>query len=195
MNYLIICLIIALASFYFVYIRRRNPLIADIVKRIIYPKEKLNGKAQNVDSSISIFENTNQGKPEKPTEEKYKSNKVSQDECKRLEVELQKLMNEQRLYTDPELKIGDLAASMNTSAYNLSYLFNQYLNCNYYDYINEYRIEEFKRMIEDEQSDKFTLTTIAIQCGFSSRASFFRYFKKATGMTPNEYVKSKESFR
>ena len=170
-NYLIISAIIVAALCYFVFIRHRKN------KKVI-------------DCNQSTFVNTNQEKNVKLIYEKYKSNKVSTDECERLVEKLHKLMNDQRLYTDPELKIRDLAISMNTSAHNLSYLFNQYLNCNYYDFINEYRIEEFKRMIEEEQPDKSTLTSIAMRCGFSSRASFFRYFKRATGVTPNEYVKS-----
>jgi len=76
------------------------------------------------------------------------------------------------------------------SAHTLSYLFNQHLNRNYYDYINDYRIEEFKRLINEDEYSKYTLSALAELCGFSSRASFFRYFKKATGITPNEYIRS-----
>ena len=76
------------------------------------------------------------------------------------------------------------------SAHTLSYLFNQHLNRNYYDYINDYRIEEFKRLINEDEYSKYTLSALAELCGFSSRASFFRYFKKTTGITPNEYIRS-----
>ena len=72
----------------------------------------------------------------------------------------------------------------------MSYLFNQYLNRNYYDYINDYRITEFKSLVEQDEYSKYTLSALAELCGFSSRASFFRYFKKATGITPNEYIRS-----
>ena len=93
-------------------------------------------------------------------------------------------------YTNPNLKIADLAASIGTSSHTLSYLFNQYLNRNYYDYINDYRIAEFKRLVEKDEYAKYTLSALAELCGFSSRASFFRYFKKATNITPNEYIRS-----
>ena len=76
------------------------------------------------------------------------------------------------------------------SSHTLSYLFNQYLNRNYYDYINDYRIAEFKRLVEKDEYAKYTLSALAELCGFSSRASFFRYFKKATNITPNEYIRS-----
>lgn len=123
-------------------------------------------------------------------EEKYKTTKVSAEECRHLVEELEMLMKEKKSYTNPNLKIADLAAMLHTTAHTLSYLFNQYLNRNYYDYVNDYRIAEFKRLVEKDEDAKYTLSALAELCGFSSRASFFRSFKKATGITPNEYVRN-----
>ena len=100
------------------------------------------------------------------------------------------LMQEKRLYVNPDLKIADLASVLNVSPYTLSYVFNQFLNKNYYDYLNDYRIAEFKRLLNEDEYSKYTLSALAELCGFSSRNSFFRYFKKTTGITPNEYVQS-----
>jgi len=58
------------------------------------------------------------------------------------------------------------------------------------DYLNDYRIAEFKRLLNEDEYSKYTLSALAELCGFSSRTSFFRYFKKTTGITPNEYVQS-----
>ena len=124
------------------------------------------------------------------SEEKYKSVKVSPDECKRLTEKLEAVMHKDKPYMHPDLKIADLAAAIGISAHTLSYLFNQYLERNYYDYINDYRIAEFKRLANADEYSKYTLSALAELCGFSSRASFFRYFKKATGITPNEYIRS-----
>lgn len=123
-------------------------------------------------------------------EEKYKTNKISMEECGRLAGKLERVMREEKAYTNPDLKIADLAAMIGTSAHTLSYLFNQHLNRNYYDYINDYRIAEFKRLVEKDEYARYTLGALAELCGFSSRASFFRYFKKITGITPNEYIRS-----
>lgn len=124
------------------------------------------------------------------SEEKYKSVKVSPEECKRLAKKLEVVMHRDKPYMHPDLKIADLAIAIDTSAHTLSYLFNQYLKHNYYDYINDYRIAEFKRLVNTDEYAKYTLSALAEHCGFSSRASFFRYFKKATGITPNEYIRS-----
>ena len=86
-----------------------------------------------------------------------------------------------------------MAVVANTSSHALSYVFNQYLQKSYYDYINEYRVEEFKSAINEEKFSKYTLEALSEHCGFSSRASFFRSFKKVTGITPNEYIKNIKS--
>ena len=122
-------------------------------------------------------------------DDKYRTNKVSPEECKRLYRLLEQEMKRNKSYRNPNLKVADLAVAIGTSSHSLSYLFNQYLEKNYYDYINEYRVEEFKSLILKDEYAKYTLTAMAEYCGFSSRASFFRTFKKLAGITPNEYIK------
>ncbi len=128
-------------------------------------------------------------KPAK-SEEKYKTIRLNEDECKMLLSKLKTYMKEEKPYTNSDLKLGDLASAIQTSSHYLSYLFNQYLNQPYYDFVNEYRIAEFKVMVSDPKYTRYTLTALAELCGFSSRASFFRSFKKITGITPNEYIRS-----
>ena len=156
-------------------------LIAIICLSYAYYRRKKNSPALAAD----VIET------EKPIiEEKYRKSNVSMEECHRLADELDMLMQEKRLYVNPDLKIADLASVLNVSPYTLSYVFNQFLNKNYYDYLNDYRIAEFKRLLNEDEYSKYTLSALAELCGFSSRTSFFRYFKKITGITPNEYVQS-----
>lgn len=123
----------------------------------------------------------------------YRTTRLSDEECKRILKNLDKLMKEQKPFTNPDLKSKDLAEMVNTTAHSLSFVFNQYLDKSYYDYVNEFRVEEFKRLVRDGDVSKYTLTTMAEKCGFSSRASFFRHFKSLTGMTPAEYLKKADS--
>lgn len=106
------------------------------------------------------------------TDDKYRTNKVSPEECKRLYRLLESEMKRNKPYRNPNLKVAELASLIGTTSHSLSYLFNQYLEKNYYDYINEYRVEEFKTLILKEEYAKYTLTALAELCGFSSRASF-----------------------
>lgn len=123
-------------------------------------------------------------------EEKYKTNRLTDAECKELYERLVAYVEAEHPYINPELKMGDLATALKVSSHSLSYLLNQYLKQSYYDFINEYRVMRFKKIVTDSQYARYTLSALAELCGFSSRASFFRSFKKSTGVTPNEYIRS-----
>ena len=135
-----------------------------------------------------------------PTEDKskevenipYKNMRLSDEECRRILKKIDTLMKDKSPYRNPNLKLRDLAQMSDTTTHSLSFIFNQYLKKSFYDYINEYRVKEFKRMVKEGDISKYTLSTLAEKCGFSSRASFFRHFKNITGETPAEYIKSKE---
>lgn len=123
--------------------------------------------------------------------DKYKASKLTDEECKALEEKLRQTMLEQKPYTNQNLNMTDLARLVGISVHNLSYLFNQYLNCKYSDYVNNYRVKEFQRILEEEEGEsRYTIMGLAERCGFNSKASFFRNFKRVTGVTPNEFLKS-----
>ena len=121
----------------------------------------------------------------------YKTTRLSDEECKRLLKLLTNVMNNEKPYTNPNLKSSDLAGLIGTKSHSLSFLFNQYMKKTFYDYVNEYRVEEFKRLVNETDISRYTLTALSEKCGFSSRASFFRHFKASTGITPSEYIKNK----
>ncbi len=121
---------------------------------------------------------------------RYNGMKISNEECEKLLASLNKYMTEQRPYIDVNLKITDLAKGVNTSSTTLSYIFNQYLEIGYNGYVNEFRIARFKELVADDKYSKYTLVAICELCGFSSRATFFRAFKKSVGITPSEYIES-----
>ncbi|MCM1050919.1 MAG: helix-turn-helix domain-containing protein [Paenibacillus sp.] len=122
---------------------------------------------------------------------KYRTTRLSDVECRRVLRKLDAIMRTERPFTNPDLKVSDLATMIGYNTHALSYTFNQYLKTNYYDYVNEHRVKAFKEMLEkDPNLVKYTISAMSAKCGFSSRASFFRYFKKFTGSTPAEYLKS-----
>lgn len=150
-------------------------------------KRRKRVKAESADNIADG--NDNAGQALEHSEEKYKTGKVSEKECEQLAEKIKQLMLKRKLYTNPELKLSDLAAEAGTTSNALSYMFNQYLRQNYYDFVNTYRIEEFKRIVEAGEHQRFTLNAMMEQCGFSSRTSFFRCFKKQCGLTPTEYIR------
>lgn len=117
---------------------------------------------------------------------------LSDDDCRELARSLDRLMQLEKPYLNPKLKLTDLGQMLQVPTYKLSYLFNQYLDRPFYDYINEFRIREFKSLVAEGRNKSYTINTLTEQCGFTSRTTFFRYFKQFTGMTPNEYINQSE---
>lgn len=126
-------------------------------------------------------------------EQKYRFNKISDEEAKSIIEKLKICMIEQKLYLNEELKMPDVAKAVGCSNQALSQIFNAFMNERYYDFINRYRIEEFKHIIASTDYSKFTLKALAKRSGFNSYTSFFRAFKEQTGVTPNEFIQSLES--
>ena len=120
---------------------------------------------------------------------RYRTTRLSAEECRRILKVLDAVMRKEKPYTNTDLKSSDLATLAGCSSHDLSYVFNQHLEKSFYDYVNEYRVEEFKRLVAGIDTSRYTLSAMAEQCGFSSRASFFRHFKAITGRTPAEYMR------
>ena len=136
---------------------------------------------------------TVQMKPLHNEEEKYRFNKkISEEEAQALISKLKNYMEQERAFLNPELKLAHVAEAVGTSAQSLSQIFNVNLKIRYYDFINEYRIDEFKRLVNSNEKDRYTLKALAGLCGFSSYTTFFRAFKDTTGITPNEYMQQVE---
>jgi AraC-like DNA-binding protein len=119
---------------------------------------------------------------------KYQKSGLSPESSALLHHQLGQVMTDEKLYRESELSLADLAARLNTQPNYLSQVINEREGKNFYDYINTLRIEEFKRVAASPESRKYTLLALAEQCGFNSKSSFNRYFKKVTGQSPSEFM-------
>ena len=106
----------------------------------------------------------------------------------RIRHELNKLMEEEKKYLDPELTLSETARILNTNTAYLSKVINEQGEMNFNNYINRYRIEDAKALLESGKQDFLTFEGIGKSCGFLSRSSFNKAFKKFTNLTPSEYV-------
>lgn len=104
-------------------------------------------------------------------------------------LKLQKFMLEKEPYLDSDLTIKDLAYQMQMEERELSILINTQLNLNFYEFINKYRINKAKELLQDKSLSKLTILEILYQVGYNSKSSFNTAFKKATGITPTGYRK------
>lgn len=103
--------------------------------------------------------------------------------------ELLAYMKNDKPFLNQELTLAELSAALHQSPEFVSSILNGRLNKNFFDFINYYRVEEFKARCLDPQYKLLTIISIAFDSGFNSKATFNRVFKKSVGLTPGEYVK------
>jgi AraC-like DNA-binding protein len=96
-------------------------------------------------------------------------------------------MTSDKPFLNQDLTLQKLAERLKTSSHNLSEVINTRMHQSYYDFINQYRVEEFKNRLTDPESKRYNLLSIAFDSGFQSKGTFNSIFKKFTGMTPSEY--------
>lgn len=96
-------------------------------------------------------------------------------------------MQKSKPHHNPGLTLGNLAAKLKISPHLLSKVINEAYEKNFFDFVNSYRIEDFKERFEDPKNKHFTMLAIAFEVGFNSKTAFNRAFKKMTGSTPREY--------
>ncbi|MEW7292295.1 helix-turn-helix domain-containing protein [Aquimarina sp. 2304DJ70-9] len=139
---------------------------------------------------VRVFDT--KGTVEQKTEqrEKYAKSSLKEDAASELYKNLTKLMQEESLFKNTEISIGDLASRLNVHPNHLSQVINEKEGRNFYDFVNNYRLQEFKLLISNPKNHHLTLLSLAYDCGFNSKSAFNRYFKKALGQTPSEYFAS-----
>lgn len=118
---------------------------------------------------------------------------VSEEKVETILDALMSYMQTNKPYLNSKLKIKDIAEKLNCSTSELSQILNIQLGVNFTDFINVYRVNELKSMLKDQQNlSKFTLRGLSERCGFNSKTTFYRVFKKVTGKTPLEYCKENQ---
>lgn len=109
----------------------------------------------------------------------------------KLVVDIQEKINilfeTRKIYTNPELTLSTLAKELNIRPQLLSQFINDNLNKSFTQFINEYRIEEVKRLLKE--NTPFKIDALGFEAGFNSSSTFYSAFKKITGTTPSNYQK------
>jgi AraC-like DNA-binding protein len=119
---------------------------------------------------------------------KYASSGLTPEIAIAIHEKLLHLMDTDKLYTEPELTLAMLAAALEVHPNYLSQVINEKMGKSFFDYINSLRVEEFKRLVAHPGSSQFTIISLAYDCGFNSKSSFNKNFKKVTGQSPSDYL-------
>ena len=98
-------------------------------------------------------------------------------------------MTDYKLYLNPDLSLKDLASYLELPTNYVSQLLNQGFNKNFSEYVNTFRVNEFKERALLEENKDLTIMAVAYDSGFNSKTVFNTFFKKIEGITPNTYLK------
>jgi AraC-like DNA-binding protein len=131
---------------------------------------------------VEIEENTTNGKKPKPAKSVQNDDRIGM-----LVKKIIGLMEEEKLYQEAELTLQQVANKLQVPSYQVSQALNDGMGKTFYDVINNYRVEDAKRLLLDEKSRNYTILSIGYEAGFNSKTTFNTVFKKFTGFTPTEF--------
>jgi AraC-like DNA-binding protein len=175
-------LLVILYSFQFI---ASNFIMLDIYKEIIYITDSI--LATVFIYWISIFGIKNRvmlkldsNIPKAPNQ---KMEELEESEY----LKLKELVQEEKLFKNTNLNIYTLSEVSGISTRRISQLINYFYENNFNSFINSFRINEAKKMINSKDFEHYTIEAIAKEAGFNSKSSFNTYFKNQEGMTPTAY--------
>ncbi|TXR53893.1 AraC family transcriptional regulator [Reinekea thalattae] len=138
----------------------------------------------NTEKPSTAEQTTNPAQPAATNDEGLSEQAIAQ-----IIADMQHYMSQQQPYLDAEFSVYSLAQALALPRRTLSFVLNQGLGKNFYQYVNEFRIEEVKRQLQADKAKKHTLLDLAFQSGFKSKSSFNSLFKQHCGVTPSQYRK------
>lgn len=122
------------------------------------------------------------------SEAPVRTEKISEAELAHYQARIIALMENDRLYLDPELSLAELANRLATNVSVLSAVINRAFGKNFNDFVNEYRVRAVQQYLQNNAATHLSLLGIGLECGFNSKSTFNRAFRKLTGVAPSEWV-------
>lgn len=126
---------------------------------------------------------------------KYHAIRFGGKEEQELLLQLKRVVEEGKRFTDPDLTLVTLAAQLKISPHRLSMFVNEKFDKSFSDFINQYRVQEFIARLNDPRYAHLTVYGLALEVGFNSKSAFNAAFKKTTGKTPSAFKRMTGSER
>lgn len=121
---------------------------------------------------------------------KYLKSGLTETEAAEIHALLADKMQTQQWFVNPDLTLVELAKLLEVHPNILSQVINTYEEKNFYDYINALRVAKFISMAQQPENKKFTILSLCYDCGFNSKSSFNKHFKRITQTTPSAFINS-----
>lgn len=121
---------------------------------------------------------------------KYEKSGLSEEEAKGIMQKMNDYMEKDKPFIESQLSLQDLSQKLGVPVHTISEVTNGLMGQNFFDYVNNYRIEEFKILALLPENKDVKILHLAFEVGFSSKTSFNIAFKKFSGETPSQFIKS-----
>ncbi|WP_299252738.1 AraC family transcriptional regulator [uncultured Aquimarina sp.] len=125
----------------------------------------------------------------KKTHDTKVKKRINETTASKIITQLYILMDKEELYKNPLLSRLDLATRLETSEGYLSQIINQEINKSVVQFVNEYRIEAAKNLLQNPVFNKYSIEAIGLEAGFKSKSVFYSTFKTNLGMSPGAFRK------
>ena len=158
---------------------RQTPLVVEVPPQATMTTPAVSDEGQITEQSTGHI-------AEQSTEQsKYQSSTLSDGQAEFIKERLLLVMNSAKPYRQGKLTLPQLATQLNVLPNYLSQVINERLACNFFEFVNAYRIEEAKTRLIAEPTR--TVLDIALDVGFNSKSAFYKVFKEQCGLTPSQY--------
>ena len=120
---------------------------------------------------------------------KYASIKLSEEKICAIKSLIVDYMEKNQPYLKHEFSLTDMSKAIHVPHNIISMVLNSRLDLNFADFVNQYRVYRAKEMLLNMKHNHLTIETIAYDCGFNNRTSFYSAFKRFTNMSPKDFIK------
>lgn len=121
---------------------------------------------------------------------KYKNSGLTESLSFELKEQLLYLLNEQKIYKENDINLDKLSSMLNTTRHNTSQVINEHFQLNFFELINQYRINEASEILKNNIHNNLNIIDIAYEVGFNNKVTFNKAFKKHFSQTPSAYKKA-----
>jgi AraC-like DNA-binding protein len=142
---------------------------------------------EGVSPSITETEDTKPTPIEGINEPLKSKNALTDSDLELWKTKILTYFEKEKPYLNPELTLSELSQNLKTNTSILSQIINTGFDKNFNDFVNEYRVRAFQEKIKSKEYSHYTMLALAFDCGFNSKATFNRAYKKLTGQNPSAF--------
>ena len=121
---------------------------------------------------------------------KYRKSGLTESYSSELKENLLMLLNEKKVFKQNDINLDSLSEMLGTTRHNTSQVINEHFDMSFYDLINNYRINEAKKIFQEDKNRLYNIIDVAYEVGYNNKVTFNKAFKKQLELTPSEFIKS-----